>query len=94
MYVYILLEKTIETFALRVSEHFKPKLSYKPKPKISYIKFTKIAEIAELYQVYLYNFMCQNVRIFPNYILLTRRINKVCNKDFDLNQAFICPEMC
>ena len=43
-------------------------------------KSTKFTKIFELYQVLMYTFICQTVRIFPNYILLTRWINKFWNK--------------
>ena len=35
----------------------------------------KFIKIFELYQVSTHKFCCQNVWIFPNYILVTRKIN-------------------
>ena len=62
--------------------------------KISrYSEYTYIAR-KRIPEVFLYNFMCQNVLISRNYLLLTRRINKFWNKNVGLNEVFICPKIC
>ena len=43
--------------------------------KIRQEKLKKFIKVFELYQIFLHNFLCQNVQIFPNYILLARKIN-------------------
>ena len=42
----------------------------------------KFTNIFELYQVFTCNSLCQNVRMFPNYIWLTRKINKYWDRKF------------
>ena len=42
-----------------------------------------INKYLELYRVFVHNFLCQNVQIFPFYILLTRRINTFWSKSID-----------
>ena len=43
--------------------------------KIRQEKLTKFIKMFELYQVIMHNYLCQNVRIFLNYVLLIRKIN-------------------
>ena len=38
-------------------------------------KIDKIRQDFELYQVFMYNYLCEIVPIFPMYILITKRIN-------------------
>ena len=50
--------------------------------KITQEKSTKFTKTFELHQVFMYNFQCQNVWIFPNYILHTRKTNKFWEQKF------------
>ena len=74
-YMYILLAKRIDTFCFRGISTFWAQ-------KIILDKLAKFTKIFELHQVFMYNILCQNIWIFRNYILLTRRINKVWDQNF------------
>ena len=62
-------------------------------PKNHARKFEKIHKDIWTISSLMYNFLWQNVQIFPNYILLTRRINKFWNQKFWTEQVFICLKM-
>ena len=61
---------TTVVYNIGVLAHFGPKKSEK--------KLTNFIKIFELYQVFMYNFLCQIVPIFPVYILFTKRIETIC----------------
>ena len=52
-------------------------------PKNDTKKMDKIHKNLGLYQVFMHNSLCQNVPIFPLYILLTRRIDTFWSMDID-----------
>ena len=49
--------------------------------------------IFKLYLVFMYNFLFWNVRIFPKYILLTRRINNFWDQVFIVPKMFRYPQI-
>ena len=58
---------------LRVLAHFGSKKSYK--------KMDKTDKDFQLYQVFVYNFLSQNMLIFPRYILFTKTIETFWSRD-------------
>ena len=61
-------------------------------PKSHTIEIDKIYEDFELYQVFMYNFLCQNIQIFPLYILYTLyilvKLTNFVSKHFGLKSSY------